>query len=127
METSFSPARRVVITGIGAVTPCGNTAAETWQSLVDGRSGIGRITRFDSTGCTAQIAGEVRNFDPARVLPVPVRPRGPNTEPVTRALTSKDVKKFGRFTHLGVGAAVEAYADSGLDAHRDSLPPDRMG
>jgi 3-oxoacyl-[acyl-carrier-protein] synthase II len=126
MQTS-SPARRVVITGIGAVTPCGNTAASTWDSLVEGRSGIGRITRFDATGCTAQIAGEVRNFDPARSLPNPLRPRGPSTDPVMQALTQKDVKKFGRFTHLGVGAAVEAYADSGLDAHRATLPPERMG
>ena len=127
MQNSSSSPRRVVITGIGAVTPCGNTAAETWASLVAGRSGIGRITRFDPTGCTAQIAGEVRNFDPARALPAPLRPRGPSSEPVTQALTAKDVKKFGRFTHLGVGAAVEAYADSGLDAHRGTLPPDRMG
>ena len=127
MQNSPTQARRVAITGIGAVTPCGNTASETWNSLVEGRSGIGRITRFDSTGCTAQIAGEVRNFDPARVLPGPIRPRGLTTEPVTQALTSKDIKKFGRFTHLGVGAAVEAYADSGLDAHRGTLPPDRMG
>jgi 3-oxoacyl-[acyl-carrier-protein] synthase II len=116
-----------VITGVGAVTPCGNTAAETWASLIAGRSGIGRITRFDPTGCTAQIAGEVRNFDPARMLPVPLRPRGASGEALTQALTLKDVKKFGRFTHLGVGAAVEAYADSGLDAHRATLPPERLG
>jgi 3-oxoacyl-[acyl-carrier-protein] synthase II len=127
METTTSPARRVVITGIGAVTPCGNSAPETWHSLVEGRSGIGRITRFDPTGCSAQIAGEVRNFDPARTLPSQLRPRGPSSDPVTQALTPKDLKKFGRFTHLGVGAAVEAYADSGLDAHRAALPPDRMG
>jgi 3-oxoacyl-[acyl-carrier-protein] synthase II len=127
MQNPSSPARRVVITGIGAVTPCGNTAAETWASLTSGRSGIGRITRFDPTGCTAQIAGEVKNFDPARPLPAALRPRGPASEPVTQALSPKDVKKFGRFTHLGVGAAVEAYADSGLDAHRGTLPAERMG
>eukprot|EP01036_Dinobryon_divergens_P051675 gene51675-69151_t len=121
------PRRRVVITGIGAVTPCGNTAAETWAALIAGRSGIGRITRFDATGCNAQIAGEVRNFDPARPLPVPIQPRGPGSEPLAQALTQKDVKKFGRFTHLGVGAAVEAYADSGLDAHRASMNAERMG
>ncbi len=119
--------RRVVITGLGAVTPCGNTAADTWAALVAGRSGIGRITRFDPTGCTAQLAGEVKNFDPARTLPAPLKPRGAQSEPVTQALTLKDVKKFGRFTHLGVGAAVEAYADSGLDAHRDTLAAERMG
>ncbi len=117
----------MVITGMGAVTPCGNTAAETWAALAAGRSGIGPVTRFDATGCTAQIAGEVRNFDPARTLPAPLRPRGPSGDAVTQALTLKDMKKFGRFTHLGVGAAVEAYADSGLDAHRATLPAERMG
>jgi 3-oxoacyl-[acyl-carrier-protein] synthase II len=127
MQNSLTSSRRVVITGVGAVTPCGNTAAETWASLVGGRSGIGRITRFDAAGCTAQIAGEVRNFDPARMLPAPLRPRGAAGELLAKALTLKEVKKFGRFTHLGVGAAVEAYADSGLDAHRASLPPERMG
>jgi 3-oxoacyl-[acyl-carrier-protein] synthase II len=121
------PARRVVITGLGAVTPCGNTAADTWAALIAGRSGISRITRFDATGCTAQIAGEVRNFDPARTLPAVLHPRGPAAEPLTQALTPKDVKKFGRFTHLGASAAVEAYADSGLDAHRAELDSNRMG
>ena len=72
-------------------------------------------------------AGEVRDFDPARPLPAPLRPRGAAGEPLTQALTPKDVKKFGRFTHLGVGAAVEAYADSGLDAVRATLAPERMG
>jgi 3-oxoacyl-[acyl-carrier-protein] synthase II len=119
--------RRVVVTGVGAVSPCGNTAADTWASLVAGRSGIGRITRFDPTGCNAQIAGEVKDFDPARPLPAPLRPRGPGSEPMAQALTQKDIKKFGRFTHLGVGAAVEAYADSGLDAHRAGMNPERMG
>ena len=119
--------RRVVITGIGAVTPCGNSAPETWAALVAGRSGIGRITRFDAAGCTAQIAGEVRNFDPARPLPAPLHPRGPGGEPLTQAFSPKDVKKFGRFTHLGTAAAVEAYADSGIDAHRSSFPAERMG
>jgi len=127
MNPASIPARRVVITGLGAVTPCGNTAPETWAALTAGRSGIGRITRFDSTGCTAQIAGEVRNFDPARPLPAPLHPRGPGSEPITQAITPKDVKKFGRFTHLGAAAAVEAYADSGLDAHRATLDPERMG
>ncbi len=127
MNAPSTPARRVVITGIGAVTPCGNTAPDTWASLIAGRSGIGRITRFDPTGCTAQIAGEVKNFDPARLLPAPLHPRGPGAEPMTQAITPKDVKKFGRFTHLGAAAAVEAYADSGLDAHRATLDPERMG
>ena len=125
--SSLHPRRRVVITGLGAVTPCGNTAAETWAALIAGRSGIGRITRFDATGCNAQIAGEVKNFDPARVLPAPLHPRGPGGEPIVQAWTQKDVKKFGRFTHLGTAAAVEAYADSGLDAHRAAMDAERMG
>jgi 3-oxoacyl-[acyl-carrier-protein] synthase II len=127
MNPASTPARRVVITGIGAVTPCGNSAPDTWAALTAGRSGIARITRFDPTGCTVHIAGEVKNFDPARLLPAPLHPRGPGSEPMTQAITLKDVKKFGRFTHLGAGAAVEAYADSGLDAHRATLDPERMG
>ena len=125
--STTQPRRRVAITGIGAVTPCGNTAADTWAALTAGRSGIGRITRFDPTGCTAQIAGEVKNFDPARALPAVLHPRGPGGEPLAQALTQKDLKKFGRFTHLGASAAVEAYGDSGLDAHRAGLDSNRMG
>ena len=119
--------RRVAITGIGAVTPCGNSAAETWAALVAGRSGIDRITRFDATTCSAQIAGEVRNFDVTRPLPKPLHPRGAANDPLTQVLTPKDVKKFGRFTHLGAAAAVEAYADSGIDEARAHYSPERMG
>ncbi|MSU69988.1 MAG: beta-ketoacyl-[acyl-carrier-protein] synthase II [Opitutaceae bacterium] len=121
------PRRRVVITGLGAVTPVGNTAGETWAALIAGRSGIARITRFDATGCAAQIAGEIRGFDPARLLPAALHPRGAAGEPLTQATTQKDVKKFGRFSHLGCAAAVEAYADSGLDAYRAAYSPERMG
>jgi len=127
MNAPTTSPRRVVITGVGAVNPCGNTAPDTWAALTAGRSGIGRITRFDPTGCTAHIAGEVRNFDPARPLPTPLHPRGAAHEPLTHSMTPKDVKKFGRFTHLGSAAAAEAYADSGLDAHRATLNPERMG
>lgn len=119
--------RRVVITGLGAVTPCGHTATDTWASLIAGRSGIGRITRFDATGCTAQIAGEVRDFEPGKPLAAPLRPRGAAGEPLAQVFTPKDLKKFGRFTHLGAVASVEAYADSGLDAHRATLNAERMG
>jgi 3-oxoacyl-[acyl-carrier-protein] synthase II len=122
-----SSSRRVVITGIGAVTPCGNSAPDTWAALIAGRSGIGRITRFDATACTAHLAGEVRNFDPARLLPAALHPRGPGGDALTQAISAKDQKKFGRFTHLGAAAAVEAYADSGLDPHRATLNPERMG
>lgn len=119
--------RRVVITGLGAVTPLGLNAVQTWEGLVAGRSGVGPITRFDAAGCTAQIAAEVKGYEPTRLLAQPLHPRGPAGEPLTAPFTPKDMKKFGRFTHLGVGAAIEAYADSGLDALRASLPAERMG
>lgn len=112
---------------MGAVTPLGLTAAETWQGLVTGRSGIGAITRFDATGCSAQIAGEVKGFDPTKPLAAPLHPRGRSGEPLTAVFSPKDAKKFGRFTHLGATAAVEAYADSGLDALRDTLDAARLG
>ena len=56
--------RRVVITGLGAVTPLGNTAAESWANAVAGKSGIGPITRFDASAYASRVAGEIRNFDP---------------------------------------------------------------
>lgn len=119
--------RRVVVTGVGAVTPCGNSAAETWASLTAGKSGIAKITRFDASTCPVQIAAEVKGFDVSKPLATPLHPRGAGEEPLTQVLTLKDVKKFGRFTHLGAAAAIEAYADSGLDAHRGSLLAERMG
>lgn len=115
------------MTGVGAVTPVGLTAADTWSALVAGRSGIGPITRFDASGCSARIAAEVRGFDPTRPLAEPLRPRGAAGEPLTAVFSPKDAKKFGRFSHLGAAAAVEAYASSGLDAHRESLDPGRLG
>jgi 3-oxoacyl-[acyl-carrier-protein] synthase II len=117
----------VVITGVGALTPCGNSAPETWAALIAGKSGIGRITRFDATNCTAKIAGEVRNFEVSKPLPTPLHPRGVSGAALTQVLSPKEVKKFGRFTHLGAAAAVEAYADSGLDAVRSSIPAERLG
>ena len=60
--------RRVVVTGVGALTPVGNTAEEFWASLLQGRSGIGPITKFDATGYPTRIAGEVRNFDEAKYV-----------------------------------------------------------
>lgn len=128
MNPSESTNRRVVVTGMGALTPVGSSAAGTWAALKAGRSGIGRITRFDPTGCSAQIAGEVNGFDPAAPrIATPVFPRGPGSEPVTAPLELKEVKKLGRFTHLGLAAGLEAYADSGLDGARDSFVGERAG
>lgn len=109
------------------MTPLGLTAAATWEGLRNGRSGIAALTRFDATLCTAKIAGEVRGFEPTAALPVALRPRGAAGEALTSAFTPKDAKKFGRFTHLGAAAAIEAYTDSGLDAWRDKIDATRMG
>jgi 3-oxoacyl-[acyl-carrier-protein] synthase II len=125
--SASNPSRRVAITGLGALTPVGLGMPATWAALTAGRSGIGPITRFDSTGCNARIAGEVRNFDPTSAIGSTVYPRGPGSEPVTAALNPKDVRKLGRFTHLGLGAGLEAYVDSGLDAHRAGLASERIG
>lgn len=119
--------RRVVVTGLGALTPVGNSATASWDALSAGRSGIGPITRFDPTGCTTTIAGEVRGFEVTAPLQRPLYPRGASEEALTTVLSPKDAKKFGRFTHLGLGAALEAYADSGIDAARASLDPERIG
>jgi 3-oxoacyl-[acyl-carrier-protein] synthase II len=59
---------RVVVTGIGAVTPVGNNAADTWEAVLEGRSGIGRITRFDASSLRTQIAAEVKDFSPSPYL-----------------------------------------------------------
>ena len=122
-----SSRRRVVVTGLGAVTPVGNSAPATWAALAAGRSGIGPLTRFDTTGCPVLVAGEVKDFDPAAPLARPLYPRGANAEPLTHAVSPKEVKRLGRFSHLGLVAAVEAYADSGLDAVRAAIAPERLG
>jgi 3-oxoacyl-[acyl-carrier-protein] synthase II len=122
--------RRVVITGIGAVSPLGPTAAETWKNALEGRSGIGKITLFDPTDCSVQIAGEVKGFDVTKPLSSPLQPRplaNPPEPPITQAASVKDARKVGRFSHFAMAAGLEAYADSGLDALRSKVDPTRMG
>jgi 3-oxoacyl-[acyl-carrier-protein] synthase II len=92
--------RRVVITGVGAVTPVGNTADEFWAALVAGRSGIGSITRFDTTGYATRIAGEVKGFDPLKYI------------------DKKDDRKFDLFLKYAVACAVMAVEDAGLKTDR---------
>ncbi|HLH72995.1 MAG TPA: beta-ketoacyl-ACP synthase II [Chloroflexota bacterium] len=89
-------ARRVVITGMGAVTPLGLNVATTWEGLINGRSGAGPITRFDPTGFETQIACEVKNFDPSNYL------------------DRKEARRMDRFTHLAVAATREALDDANL-------------
>jgi 3-oxoacyl-[acyl-carrier-protein] synthase II len=98
---------RVVVTGLGAISPCGNTAPDTWEAMVAGRSGVGPITLFDASGWPVRIAGEVKGFDP-----------------VAR-LGKKLVRRMARFTQFGVVASEEALADAGLAV--GDVPPERLG
>ena len=88
--------RRVVITGMGAVTPIGNTAPEYWQSLVAGRCGVDRITRFDTTDYAVKIAAEVKDFD------------------YQCCMTKEQARKCDLYTQYAMAAATEAMAMSGI-------------
>ncbi|MGH9570932.1 MAG: beta-ketoacyl synthase N-terminal-like domain-containing protein, partial [Candidatus Angelobacter sp.] len=89
-------ARRVVVTGLGLICGVGNTSPEVWKSIVEGKSGVGKITRFDAANFACQIAAEVKDFDPLNFI------------------EKKEVKKMGRFIHLALAAADEAVKMSGL-------------
>ena len=103
------PERRVVITGMGVVTPVGNTLETFWSNLKNGVSGIGIIDSFDTSGYDCKIGGQVRDFDPKPFFKNP-----------------KDVRRTDRFTHLAMAAAKMAIADSGIDI--DNLKDrDRFG
>lgn len=122
---SFSASkRRVVVTGLGAVTPLGLTVKETWESAKLGKSGLGHTTHFDVKDCPVKISAEVKGFDVTR----PVGPFSPSPgTQVTEAANSKEARRVGRFVHLALAAGLEAYADSGLDAVRSTISPERMG
>lgn len=89
--------RRVVITGLGIVSPVGTGIAQAWQNIVDGKPGITRITRFDPARFACQVAGEVKDFD------------------VTQYLPAKDARRMDTFIHYGLVAGMEAFKDSGLE------------
>lgn len=89
--------RRVVVTGMGIVSPVGNTVDTAWDNIVNGRGGIQTISSFDASGFASRIAGEVRDFDP------------------TLYMAPKDVRKYDVFIHYGIAAAVQAIEDSGLE------------
>ena len=88
--------RRVVVTGLGCISPVGNTVAEAWRALCAGQSGIAPVTRFDASGFACQIAGEVKGFDIESVMP------------------AKEARTMDRFIHFGVAAAAQAIEDAGL-------------
>ncbi len=99
--------RRVVVTGLGIVSPLGNDLASSWDGIVNGRSGIGPITHFDASAFTTRIAGEVRNFD------------------ITQWVTPKDAKKMEEFIHYGVAASMMAIQDAGITV--DESNAERIG
>jgi 3-oxoacyl-[acyl-carrier-protein] synthase II len=99
--------RRVVITGLGIVSPVGNDIATAWGNLVAGRSGIDRITRFDACAFSAQIAGEVKGFD------------------IAQYMSPKEARHFDTFIHYGIAASVQAVRDAGLQI--DATNAERIG
>jgi 3-oxoacyl-[acyl-carrier-protein] synthase II len=88
--------RRVVVTGLGCISPVGNTVPEAWANVLAGKSGIGKITKFDASAFSCQIAGEVRGFD------------------LESYMTTKEARTMDSFIHYGIAAAAQAVADSGL-------------
>ncbi|HCX81639.1 MAG: beta-ketoacyl-[acyl-carrier-protein] synthase II [Curvibacter sp. RIFCSPHIGHO2_12_FULL_63_18] len=88
--------RRVVVTGLGCISPVGNTVSEAWSNILAGKSGISTITKFDPEAFACKIAGEVRNFD------------------LESYMTSKEARTMDTFIHYGIAAAVQAVNDSGL-------------
>ena len=88
--------RRVVVTGLGVISPVGNTVAEAWSNVVAGRSGVGPVTKYDVSAMNSRIAGEVRNFSVEGIFP------------------SKEARHVDTFIHYGVAASLQAVADAGL-------------
>ena len=99
--------RRVVVSGLGIVSPVGIGISESWANILAGKSGIGRITRFDPSAFSSQIAGEVKGFE------------------VSKYLAPKEARRFDTFIHYGLAAAIESIADAGLDL--DKLDRERIG
>ena len=94
--------RRVVVTGLGLVSPVGNSVPEAWDNLIAGKSGIGPITRFDASAFSARIAGEVKNFD------------------VAAYLSAKEARRMDTFIHFGMAAGIQAFRDSGIEVNAEN-------
>jgi len=99
--------RRVVVTGLGIISPVGNDIASAWDSIVAGRSGIGPVTRFDASGFPTRIAGEVKGFD------------------VAAYMSPKEARHFDTFIHYGIAAGSQALRDSGIEVSEANA--DRIG
>ena len=99
--------RRVVVTGLGVISPVGNTVPEAWENLIAGKSGIGPITRFDASNFASRIAGEVKGFD------------------VSAYLSAKEARRMDVFIHYGMAAGIQAIRDSGIEVTEANA--DRIG
>ena len=106
-QAPLSPHQRVVVTGLGAVASIGHDVETFWNSLLAGKSGVGRVTHFDPTNFTTQIGAEVRDWD------------------IEKFWDPKEARRNDRYTHFGMAAAKQAFADAGLDMARED--PDRVG
>ena len=89
--------RRVVVTGLGLITPVGIGVKESWANIINGQSGIGKITKFDCSTFPSQVAGEVKNFDPLSCI------------------APKDARRMDTFIQFGIAAGIEAFKDSGIE------------
>src|SRR5258706_3440421 len=101
--------RRVVVTGLGMITPVGNDVATTWRALLDGESGAAPITRFDASTWPVRFACEVKGFDPLLYM------------------DRKEAKRADWYTQYAVAASVQAMKQAGLDNGNNSVDPDRIG
>lgn len=100
--------RRIVVTGLGQISPVGNDVETAWKNLLAGKTGIGKITRFDASELNCQIAGEVKDFD------------------ITQYLPPKEARRMDTFIHYGIASALQAIEDAKLDEF-DELDKDRVG
>ncbi|MCF6300293.1 MAG: beta-ketoacyl-ACP synthase II, partial [Proteobacteria bacterium] len=99
--------RRVVVTGMGIVSPVGNDIKSAWNNIVNGKSGIDLITHFDSEAFACKIAGEIKNFD------------------IKEYISGKDAKKMDPFIHYAMAAGIDAITDSGIEVSEENA--DRIG
>ena len=99
--------RRIVVTGLGIISPVGSQVSTMWESLIKGKSGVSRITAFDPSEFTSQIAGEVKDFDPLKYI------------------SFKESKRMDRFVQFAIAAAQEAFQDAGIDMQKED--PYRVG
>src|SRR6266545_4914572 len=103
---SFSLTRRVVVTGLGLVTPIGNSVEATWSALMNGRTGVDYIRKFDTDKFSVKFAAEVKDFDPLKFI------------------QKKEARKMGAFIHYAIAASMEAMKDSGFRLTEEGKFPD---